>query len=187
MNPQPKLIRSKTSKKQVVIKLESYKPRDWGYQNIKHQIKPKFVLGRYKKKFPASKEKITTKDEFGKRQLKSTINNRFTLSQIYTLPGAVRVEENKIKDDEYIEKRIHVNKINNFCYLNKLRNEYSSNVPFLPGSKDVEIKKEKFLRGKSCSNFRIKKENEKNNTNNNNLDKKALSPNKTRIKRNKNK
>ena len=195
MKKQPPLLRSRTNNKMVDIKLERYKPRDWDYQSPKHQLRPQFVLGRSKKRAKnlspkefkifkelTAKEKLSNDDEFYIRELKPAIYRSYILSQIATLPGAVLVEENKINDDQHRKDRIKVVRNNNLCYLNKLKNDYTSNVAFLPGSRDKEIKKEIFIKGKSCADFRInkiKKEEEKQNL----KKEKVLSPQRDRIKR----
>ena len=91
-----------------IVDIESYKPRDWDYQSPKHQIRPPFILGRCKKRikapsqkeFPVFKDYYTnpaTSTDFYKRELRPAIYRSYKLSQIYTLPGAVKVEEKQNK------------------------------------------------------------------------------------------
>ena len=47
--PERLLLRSRTAQKTIFVKMDRYKPRDWDYQNVKHQIKPHFKLGKSKK------------------------------------------------------------------------------------------------------------------------------------------
>ena len=165
MSTRKPLLRSRTSQKMVDIKLDKYKPRDWDYLSIKHQIIPHFVLGRSKKRVanPAQKEfsifvntiKPRTNIEF-KRELKPAVYRSYILSQIATVPGAVLVEESKINDQQKHQNLIKVVKNKNLCYLNKLENEYGSNVAFLPGSKDTEIQKGHLFKSKTLTNFNFK-------------------------------
>ena len=87
-----------------------------------------------------------------RRQLKPAIFRSYNLSQISTLPGAVLVEENKIRDDTNKENRRKYVKNKNPCFINKLINDYDSNIEFLPGSRNGE---NKFWRSKSCENLNI--------------------------------
>ena len=189
MKPQRPLLRSRTSQKIPDIKLDRYKPRDWDYQSPKHQLRPQFILGRSKKRainlsqkeFTIFKNPMKTKtsNDFYRRELKPAIYRSYILSQIATLPGAVIVEESKINDDKHTKDRIKVVKNKNLCFLNKLKHDYVSNVCFLPGSQDKEVKKE-FTLGKSYSSFNFKKP-KKEKT----IKEKLMSPEKARIKRNK--
>ena len=188
MKSHPPLLRSRTSKKMVDIKLERYKPRDWDYQSPKHQIRPQFVMGRSKKRLPVPSQqefpvfkqykRTFSSLDINKRELKPSVFRSYKLSQIFTLPGAVKVEESKVIDDQYKRDRIKVVRNKNLCFIKKLENEYGSNVEFLPGSKPKEIKKPKLQKGKSSTDIRKIKEEKKTNE-------RAFSP---RIKRkNKNK
>ena len=189
MKPQRPLLRSRTSQKIPDIKLDRYKPRDWDYQSPNHQLRPQFVLGRSKKRavnlsqkeFTVFKNPIKTKssNDFYRRELKPAIYRSYILSQIATLPGAVIVEESKINDDKHTKNRIKVAKNKNLCFLNKLKHDFASNVAFLPGTQDKEVKKE-FTLGKSYSSFNFKKPKEEKK-----IKEKLMSPEKTRIKRNK--
>ena len=194
---QPPLARSRTSKK-FVVDMESYKPRDWDYQSPKHQIRPPFVLGRSKKRsakppqsdFPVFKDysKSTTSLDFNKRELKPAIYRSYILSQIYTLPGAVKVDESKINDDQYKKERIKVVRNKNLSYVSKILNDFGSNVAFLPGSTNKILEK-----GKTCANFRYEKEKKEKEEKNKNAIKvkkaekkkkeKVISPIRDRIKR----
>ena len=185
--PLSPIKRSRTHKKMIYVNIEKYKPRDWDYQSPKHQIRPQFVLGKSKKRvanpsqkeFPVFKElpKTKTSIEFYKRELKPAIYRSYILSQILTLPGAVKVEESKVKDDQNRKDRIRVVRNKNLCFQHKLNNEFGSNIAFLPGSKNKEIDKENFLKVKSCGDFRKIKEEKK-------VNEKVLSPQRNRIKRN---
>ena len=172
-----------------IVDIESYKPRDWDYQSPKHQIRPPFVLGRCKKRikapsqkeFPVFKDYYTnpaTSTDFYKRELRPAIYRSYKLSQIYNLPGAVKVEENKINDDQNKKERIKVIRSKNLCFQNKLLCDYGSDVAFLPGSKNEAIKKGKIGKLKSCGDFRIKQEKKIKEEN------KVFSPQRNRIKRN---
>ena len=195
MKPQPNKLRSKTYKKTTYVQMDKYKPRDWGYQSTKHQIIPEFIMGHYKKRIPAPKQeefpvfkdlsKSQTSKNFYKRELKPAIFRSYILSQIATLPGAVKVEENKINDDQNKKEKIKVYKNKNICFKNKMDNIYGSKVPFLPGSKEERKEEEKvnatLKKGKSCENFEVViKKNKKIKVN------KIKSPDRNRIKRNKN-
>ena len=188
MKPQRPLFRSRTSQKIPDIKLDRYKPRDWDYQSPKHQLRPQFVLGRFKKRavnlsqkeFSIFKSpiKTTTSSGFYKRELKPSIFRSYNLSQIATLPGAVKVEESKINDDKHTEDLIKVVKNKDLCFINKIKQAYASNVAFLPGSQSKETQKE-FTLGKSYSSYNFKNPKKKKKTN-----EKVMSPTKSRIKRN---
>ena len=148
MKPESKSLRSKSYGKTTYVQMNKYKPRDWDYQSPKHQIIPNFIIGRYKKRIPVPKQEEfpvflnltkpqTSKNSY-KRELKPAIFRSYILSQIATLPGAVKVEETKINDDKRRKDKIKVIKNNNICFKNKLNNIYGSKVPFLPGSKEEE-------------------------------------------------
>ena len=188
MSTKAPLLRAKTHKKMVDIKMDRYKPRDWDYQSPKHQILPHHELGRGKKRvanpsprdYPLLKTlPKTATNFFYKRELKPAIFRSYILSQILTLPGAVKVEESKVNDDQNKKDRIKVVRNKNLCFLNKLMFDYESNAAFLPGSKNNENKLKK---GKSCGDFKTfiakkdNKEKEKEKL-------KVFSPQRNRIKR----
>ena len=188
MSTKAPLLRAKTHKKMVDIKMDRYKPRDWDYQSPKHQILPHHELGRGKKRvanpsprdYPLLKQlPKTATNFFYKRELKPAIYRSYILSQILTLPGAVKVEESKVNDDQNKKDRIKVVRNKNLCFLNKLMYDYESNAAFLPGSKNNENKLKK---GKSCGDFKIFIEK----TDNKEKEKaklKVFSPQRNRIKR----
>ena len=198
MKPQSNILRSRSTHKPIYVEMDRYKARDWGYQSTKHMIIPRFVMGRYKKRvppptqdeFPVFKNLATSQssNNLYKRELKPAIFRSYILSQIATLPGAVKVEENKINDDQRKKEKIRVVKNNNICFRNKLNNIYGSKAPFLPGSREEK---------KDDDNIKVTvrtmktHENIKVNLNNNNQKlkvnkiKKVVSPDRNRIKRNK--
>ena len=191
MKPESKSLRSKSYGKTTYVQMNKYKPRDWDYQSPKHQIIPNFIIGRYKKRIPVPKQEEfpvflnltkpqTSKNSY-KRELKPAIFRSYILSQIATLPGAVKVEETKINDDKRRKDKIKVIKNNNICFKNKLNNIYGSKVPFLPGSKEEEKITVSLKKVKSSDHLKILV---------NNNDKKLKvnkikSPDRNRIKRNK--
>jgi len=202
MKPQSNKLRSRTITKTLYVKMDRYKPRDWGYQSTKHMIIPKFVIGHYKKRIPApSQEEFPVFKNFTtsksttniyKRELKPAIYRSYILSQIATLPGAVKVEENKINDDQSKKNKIRVVKNNNICFRNKMNTIYGLTTPFLPGTK--EEKKDDNDTNIKVTLKKVKsKENIKVNIINNNQKlkvnkiNKAVSPDRNRIKRNKKK
>ena len=194
MKPQSNRLRSKSYKKTTFVQMDKYKPRDWGYQSTKHQIIPEFIMGHYKKRIPIPKQeefpvfqdlaKSQTSKNFYKRELKPAIFRSYILSQIATLPGAVKVEENKINDDKNKKEKIIVAKNKNICFKNKMNNIYGSKVPFLPCSKKEKKEEEKvngsLKRGKSFDNLKVVINNNKKIKVN-----KIKSPDRNRIKRNK--
>ena len=196
MKPQSNIKRSKTYAKTTYVHMDKYKPRDWDYQNTRHQIIPPFVIGRYKRRIPPPKQeefpvfqnltKSQTSTNFHKRELKPSVYRSYILSQIATLPGAVKVEENKINDDQKKKDRIIVYKNNNLCYKNKLKTVFGSKVPFLPGSKEEKKDEEKITvtlkKGKSTENLMVGT-----NTNKKLKVYRITSPDRNRIKRNKKK
>ena len=196
MKPQSNIKRSKTYAKTTYVHMDKYKPRDWDYQNTRHQIIPPFVIGRYKRRIPPPKQeefpvfqnltKSQTSTNFQKRELKPSVYRSYILSQIATLPGAVKVEENKINDDQKKKDRIIVYKNNNLCYKNKLKTVFGSKVPFLPGSKEEKKDEEKITvtlkKGKSTENLMVGT-----NTNKKLKVNRVTSPDRNRIKRNKKK
>ena len=191
MKPESKSLRSKSYGKTTYVQMNKYKPRDWDYQSPKHQIIPNFIIGRYKKRIPVPKQEEfpvflnltkpqTSKNSY-KRELKPAIFRSYILSQIATLPGAVKVEETKINDDKRRKDKIKVIKNNNICFKNKLNNIYGSKVPFLPGSKEEEKITVSLMKVKSSDHLKILV---------NNNDKKLKvnkikSPDRNRIKRKK--
>ncbi len=188
--PERLLLRSRTAQKTIFVKMDRYKPRDWDYQNVKHQIKPHFKLGKSKKRSTNISQKEFTvfktpktpnTSQTFRRELKPAIYRSYILSQIATLPGAVKIEESKIRDDKNTKDRIKVVKNKNPCFINKLLACYDSNVAFLPGSKKEETKKDFALeKSYTCFNFKKstkpKKEEKK-------VKEKVMSPLKNRIKR----
>ena len=196
MKHQSNIKRSKTYAKTTYVHMDKYKPRDWDYQNTRHQIIPPFVIGRYKRRIPPPKQeefpvfqnltKSQTSTNFHKRELKPSVYRSYILSQIATLPGAVKVEENKINDDQKKKDRIIVYKNNNLCYKNKLKTVFGSKVPFLPGSKEEKKDEEKITvtlkKGKSTENLMVGT-----NTNKKLKVNRVTSPDRNRIKRNKKK
>ena len=191
MKPESKSLRSKSYGKTTYVQMNKYKPRDWDYQSPKHQIIPNFIIGRYKKRIPVPKQEEfpvflnltkpqTSKNSY-KRELKPAIFRSYILSQIATLPGAVKVEETKMNDDKRRKDKIKVIKNNNICFKNKLNNIYGSKVPFLPGSKEEEKITVSLKKVKSSDHLKILV---------NNNDKKLKvnkikSPDRNRIKRKK--
>ena len=191
MKPESKSLRSKSYGKTTYVQMNKYKPRDWDYQSPKHQIIPNFIIGRYKKRIPVPKQEEfpvflnltkpqTSKNSY-KRELKPAIFRSYILSQIATLPGAVKVEETKINDDKRRKDKIKVIKNNNICFKNKLNNIYGSKVPFLPGSKEEQKITVSLKKVKSSDHLKILV---------NNNDKKLKvnkikSPDRNRIKRKK--
>ena len=167
MRPQPPLLRSRTHKKLVDIKLDNYRPRDWDYQNPKHQVLPHFVLGRYKHRPPYFSERVYPNQKvyfspaaYGRRELKPAIFRSYILSQISTLPGAVLVNEDQIHDDQYRQRRREEVKKRSESYINKILNDYGSNVENLPGSKKG---KKEFYRSKTATNIHVVKDNDNDN------------------------
>ena len=189
MSTKAPLLRSRTQKKMVDIKLDRYKPRDWDYQSPKHQILPHHELGRGKKRvanpsprdYPLLKQlPKTATNIFYKRELKPSIYRSYILSQILTLPGAVKVEESKVNDDQKKKDRIKVVRNKNLCFLNKLMFDYESNAAFLPCSKNNENKLKK---GKSCGDLKVFIEKEEKDKDKEKIKVKVLSPQRNRIKR----
>ena len=170
MKQHPPLLRSRTSKKIADIKLDSYKPRDWDYQSPKHQIRPQFVMGKSKKRIPVpcqqefpvfkTYKRTLSNLDILRRELKPAVYRSYKLSQIFTLPGAVKIEESKVIDDQYRKDRIKVVKNKNLCYIKKMENAYGSNAEFLPGYKPKETPKPKLEKVKSTTDIR-KIQNEK--------------------------
>ena len=172
----PPLLRSRKRYKLGDIKIGAYKGRDWEYLNVKYQLHPQFVLGRSRRRLkgppqldnPINHEvyspESSPKNNVYRRQLKPAVFRHYNLSQISTLPGAVLVEENKIRDDTNKYDRRKYVKNKNPCFINKLINDYESNIEFIPGSKNGE---NKFWRSKSCNNLNvIRQESIKENENN---------------------
>ena len=167
MKSQPPLLRSRTHQKIFNIKLDGYAPRDWDYQNPRHQIRPEFVLGRYKKKtfFPVNKDypqpdKVYSPLNNGyRRELQPAIFRRYLLSQASTVPGAVIVEESKIKDDK--SKQDHKLELQKKYtdFMNKLMNG-DLNVDFLYEPKK-NGKHNRFVKSWTTENFKVLNEKEK--------------------------
>ena len=159
MKPQPPLKRSRTQQKAFNVLFEIYKPRDWDYQNPKHQIIPEFVLGKSKKRIPEPRHNYFPNDPTiysplnngWRRELKPAIFRSYILSQASTVPGAVIVEENKIKDDKTKEeRRKYVEKKNNEL-LDKLMN-YDLNTDILS---DLKKDDKKEINGKAVEKIKV--------------------------------
>ena len=167
MKSQPPLLRSRTHFKVFNIKLDGYAPRDWDYQNPRHQIRPEFVLGRYKKKtfFPVNKDypqpdKVYSPLNYGyKRELQPAIFRRYLLSQASTVPGAVIVEESKIKDDKSMQDHKLELQKKYQDFMKKLMNG-DLNVDFLYEPKK-NGKHNRFVRSWTTENFKVLNEKEK--------------------------
>ena len=163
---QPPLKRSRTNQKMSNVLFEIYKPRDWGYQNPKHQITPEFVLGKSKKRIPEPRHNYFPSDPSiysplnngWRRELKPAIYRSYILSQASTVPGAVIVEESKIKDDKTKEdRRKYVEQKNNEL-LDKLMN-YDLNTDILSEFRK-DGKKGKSLKAKTQEKIKVIKKKE---------------------------
>ena len=167
MKSQPPLLRSRTHFKVFNIKLDGYAPRDWDYQNPRHQIRPEFVLGRYKKKtfFPVNKDypqpdKVYSPLNYGyRRELQPAIFRRYLLSQASTVPGAVIVEESKIKDDKSMQDHKLELQKKYQDFMKKLMNG-DLNVDFLYEPKK-NGKHNRFVKSWTTENFKVLNEKEK--------------------------
>ena len=127
----PPLKRSRTQlKEENNAQFDLYRPRDWDYQNPKHQIRPEFVLGKSKRRLPEphhnyfpNDPKIYSPINNGwRRELKPAIFRNYILSQASTVPGAVIVEETKIKDDKTQADRRKYVEMKNEELIQKLMN-----------------------------------------------------------------
>ena len=164
--PQPPLKRSRTNQKMSNNLFDTYKPRDWGYQNPKHQITPEFVLGKSKKRIPEPRHNYFPSDPSiysplnngWRRELKPAIYRSYILSQASTVPGAVIVEESKIKDDKTKEDRRKFVEQKNNELLDKLMN-YDLNTDILSELRKDE-KKGKSFRAKTQENIKVVKKKE---------------------------
>jgi len=116
------------------------------------------------KLFPEKKKIITNNAESNKevndspyrRHLKSSMFQEYKKTQITTLPGPagqVIRDLNKIKDDKNKESQIIENKNRSIYYMDKIKNDYCSNVACLPNSLNNDVKDKKLLRGRSYNNF----------------------------------
>ena len=162
MNSRPPLLRSRTHSKYLNVKFDIYKPRDWDYQNPKHQVRPEFVLGKSKKRVPEPSHNYFPKDEATyspinngwRRELKPAIYRRYILSQAATVPGAVIVEESKIKDDKsQADRKKYIESKNNEL-LYKLMN-YDLNDIWEEIQKNMEKKKK--IRSKTQEKIKYNK------------------------------
>ena len=190
MNYHPALIRSRTRQQMFDVQLDHYKPRDWGYQSPKHQIKPYLVLGKGKKRSINLSQKNFTifrrpipliSYELPKRELKPAIYRSYILSQIATLPGAVKVDESQIRDDMTDKERIKVVKKKDLCYLDKLKYNYEPNVGYKLELKNDEVKNQLSKKDKNDDNN--KKDVKEKNIKKNNKKKYTFSPIRNRPKR----
>ena len=200
MNSESNILRSRTMTKPIYVEMDRYKARDWGYQSTKHMIIPKFVIGHYKKRIPPPKQEefpvfknLTTSkstNNIYKRELRPAIYRSYILSQIATLPGAVKVEENKINDDQRKKDKIRVVKNNNICFKYKMEHIYGLKTPLLPGTKEekkddnnIKVTLKKI---KSKEKIKVNVNNDKQKLKVNRINK-VVSPDRSRIKRNKKK
>ena len=200
MNSESNILRSRTMTKPIYVEMDRYKARDWGYQSTKHMIIPKFVIGHYKKRIPPPKQEefpvfknLTTSKSTNnvyKRELRPAIYRSYILSQIATLPGAVKVEENKINDDQRKKDKIRVVKNNNICFKYKMEHIYGLKTPLLPGTKEekkddnnIKVTLKKI---KSKEKIKVNVNNDKQKLKVNRINK-VVSPDRSRIKRNKKK
>ena len=194
------ILRSRTATKPLYVEMDRYKARDWGYQSTKHMIIPRFIMGHYKKRiqppkqeeFPVFKTLTTSKstNNIYKRELKPSIYRSYKLSQIATLPGAVKVEENKINDDLSKKDKIRVVKNNNICFKYKMDHIYGLKTPLLPGTKEekkddnnIKVTLKKI---KSKEKIKVNINNDKQKLKVNKINK-VVSPDRSRINRNKKK
>jgi len=134
---------TKRSKKQVAI-------QDFSQENLKlFPEKRKIITNNVE-----SNEKV--QDSPYKRHLKNSMFQEYKKTQITTLPGPagqVIRDLNNIKDDKNKENKIIENKNRSINYMDKIKNDYCSNVACLPNSLNNDLKDKKLLRGRSYNNF----------------------------------
>ena len=93
------------------------------------------------------------------RHIKNSKFQEYKTTQITNLPGAVTRNLNDINDDKNDINKIKEKKIKKSYFINKLKNDYYSDIACLPNSLTNNIKNKKIIRGKTYNNFNYKNKN----------------------------
>ena len=139
------IIKEKLSKKKVDIKSFSQ-----GKQKI-HRGK-KIIINNNRE----SDEEIPHNN---KKPIKDSMFQKYKITQITTLPGAIIRDVNNIDDDENNINKIKEKKNNTINFLNKIKYDYSSSITCLPNSLTNKKEKTKIKRGKSYNYFKYTNDN----------------------------
>ena len=105
-----------------------------------------------------SKEEIPS----NKRHIKNSKYQDYKTTQIANLPGAIIRDINDINDDINYVNKLKDKKNRTSYFINKLKNDYCSNVTCLPNSLTNNLGEKQIVRGKSYNIFNYKNKNEYN-------------------------
>ena len=93
------------------------------------------------------------------RHIKNSKFQDYKTTQITNLPGAVTRNVNDINDDKNDFNKIKEKKIKKSYFINKLKNDYYSDIACLPNSLTNNMKNKQIIRGKTYNNFNYKNKN----------------------------
>ena len=93
------------------------------------------------------------------RHIKNSKFQDYKTTQITNLPGAVTRNLNDINDDKNDFNKIKEKKIKQSYFINKLKNDYYSDIACLPNSLTNNMKNKQIIRGKTYNNFNYKNKN----------------------------
>lgn len=93
------------------------------------------------------------------RHIKNSKFQDYKTTQITNLPGAVTRNLNDINDDKNDFNKIKEKKIKKSYFINKLKNDYYSDIACLPNSLTNNMKNKQIIRGKTYNNFNYKNKN----------------------------
>lgn len=97
-----------------------------------------------------------------KRYYKTSKYQEYKTTQITNLPGAITRNINNINDDINSLNKLKDKKNKSGYFINKLKNDYCSNITCLPNSLTNNLGEKQIIRGKSYNNFNYKNKNEYN-------------------------
>lgn len=140
------IITIKRSKKKVDIQ------KTFSQDNLK-------LFPAKRKLHPNNEESNNEFDSPYKRHIKNAMFQDYKKTQITTLPGPVLRDLTKINDDKNKTNKIIEKKNRTLYYMDKVRNDYCSNVECLPNSLNKDLKNKRIIRGRSYNNFYYKNKN----------------------------
>ncbi len=138
------VVSIKPSKKQINVKSSFSKEEDINTNNVKPKIK---ISNTFKESNPSLSPMKT--------HYRNTKFKDYKITQITTLPGALTRDINNINDDKNNIKKVREVKNQNINYINKLKNDYCSQISCLPNSL-MNNDTKKIIRGKSYNKFNYK-------------------------------
>lgn len=110
------------------------------------------------KKVTKIKNKESNYDEIppNRKHIKNSKYQDYKITQITTLPGGLTRDLNCINDDKKDMNQIKEKKNGKTCFINKIKNDYCSNVACLQNTLSNNDKDKPLKRGKSYNKFNYK-------------------------------